>query len=89
MAVHDVDGVVDVQRDPDEQGISVIGNQPCQPVGDPQATPSRGQQHDAAVRGDPAAVEISDDLLVSTPLECFSKLPVEISSVRGGDQPLI
>ncbi len=48
-----------------EQGIARIGNQPRQPIGDPQAALGSRQQHDAAVGGDPAAVEVSDDFLAA------------------------
>jgi len=48
-----------------EQGIARIGNQPCQSVGDPQTALSSRQQHDAAIGGDPAAVEVGDDFLAA------------------------
>ena len=48
-----------------EQGIAVIGNQPCQPVSDSQAALGGGQQHDAAVRGDPATVKGGSNLFAA------------------------
>jgi len=37
--------------------IARIGDQPCQPVGDPQASLGSRQQHDAAIGGDPATIK--------------------------------
>ena len=48
-----------------EQRVARIGNQICQPISDPQTPLGRGQQHDAAVRGDPAAVEGGSDFLAA------------------------
>ena len=48
-----------------EQGIARIGNQPCQPVGDPQAALGGGQQHDAAIGREASAVKVGDDFLAA------------------------
>jgi hypothetical protein len=49
----------------DEQGIAWIGDQPREPLGDPQAPLGGCQQQNAAIRGDASAVERSSELLAS------------------------
>ena len=48
-----------------EQGIARIGNQPCQPIGNPQTALGSGQQHDAAIGGEASAVEGGSDFLAA------------------------
>ena len=48
-----------------EQWIARIGDQPREPVGNPQPTLGRSQQHDAAVGGDAAAIERRRDFLAA------------------------
>ncbi len=48
-----------------EQGIARIGNQACQPIGDPQTALGGGQQHDAGIGGKASAVEVGDDFLAA------------------------
>jgi len=48
-----------------EQWVARVGDQPRKSIGDPQPALGSGQQHDAAIGGDPAAVEVSDDFLAA------------------------
>ena len=48
-----------------EQRIASVGDQPRQSLGNPQAALGGGQQHHAAVRGHPPAVEGSGEFLAA------------------------
>ena len=49
----------------DEQRVARVRDQRREPIGDPEAALGGGQQHDAAVRGDAAAVEGCGDFLAA------------------------
>ena len=49
----------------DEQRVARVRDQRREPIGDPEAALGGSQQHDAAVRGDAAAVEGGGDFLAA------------------------
>ncbi len=49
----------------DEQWIAWVRDQPREPTGDPHPPLGRAQQHHAAIRGEPSAIEVGGDFLAA------------------------